>query len=99
MGSGSCDPRAVAAQGALDIISRIKPYLVGVGTSSTVAAFIEIASNRGFFKDKVLVASSIDTSMKLRSHVGVLADPSSVESLDVYVDGADEVDPMGRAIK
>lgn len=71
--------------------------VIGVGTGTTVEKFIEIASHREEFKEKLYVPSSIDTALKLaRAGLRVL-DPSY--ALEVYVDGADEVDSHLNMIK
>lgn len=64
-----------------------------------MAKFIDLALESGLFAGRDLVASSIDTMARLRSLGLRLLDPSSVESIDVYVDGADEVDGRGWAVK
>jgi ribose 5-phosphate isomerase A len=97
--SGPCDPKVQAARGALELVSSLNPSIVGVGTSTTVGVFIEEGYRAGLFSGRRLVASSIDTMLRLRGLGIAPLDPSSVEGLDVYVDGADEVDARGRAVK
>lgn len=74
--------------------------VIGVGTGSTVAKFIDLLGRfRGDFKDRVYVASSIDTILKLSSLGFKVVDLTSISGLDVYVDGADEVDKDLNMVK
>lgn len=73
--------------------------VVGVGTGSTVEKFIEAIARDERFRRKLFVASSIDTASKLASRNLIVLDPSTVGEVDVYVDGADEVDGRLRMIK
>lgn len=73
--------------------------IVGVGTGTTVEKFIDLLPQLKGFEGKLYVASSIDTALKLaRAGLRVL-DPSLAPRIDVYVDGADEVDPKLNMIK
>jgi len=74
-----------------------KARVVGLGTGSTVETFIRTAIDK--LADKVLVASSIDTAITARSLGLAVVDSLSVDRLDIYVDSADEVDPLGRMVK
>lgn len=63
--------------------------IVGVGTGSTVNFFIEeLAKMKG--KIDGAVASSIDTEKRLKQHGIPVLDLNSVNSLPLYIDGADE---------
>lgn len=85
---------------ALEAIKYLKSAeTVGVGTGSTISQFIIIAHEAGIFKDKTLVTSSYDTSLKLAALGYRVTHPLSVDKIDVYVDSADEVDEKGRMIK
>lgn len=92
----SCDPRLEAARGALELLSRFELRYVGFGTGSTVSLFIDIA--RGYSDRWIVVASSIDSALKA-SRAGFKVIQSHWGVLDVYVDGADEVDGNGNMIK
>ena len=84
------------AQAALDYI---KPGCVlGVGTGSTVNYFIELLAG---IKNKVEVAvSSSEHSTKQLKALGIeVADLNHAPALDVYIDGADEVNPHRQMIK
>lgn len=88
--------KKMVAKAALEYV---KPGTVlGVGTGSTVDCFIDALAESGI-QLKGAVSSSIRSEKKLRE-IGVpIVDMNEVESLSVYVDGADEVDPENRLIK
>ena len=95
-----CTPKDAAAIGALEVIERLgfRSGVIGVGTGSTVARFIERGA--GLLGDSVLVASSLASALELSSRGLRPVDPRTVRGpLDLYIDGADEVDPEGRMIK
>ena len=73
--------------------------VIGVGTGSTVAHFIDALGAGGAGVTRA-VATSIDTEQRLL-HIGI--SPISLEDAEkppaLYVDGADEIDRRGRAIK
>ena len=72
--------------------------IVGVGTGSTVAFFIEAL---GRMKHRIEGAvSSSEQSTKLLKDLGIpVLDLNATGPLALYVDGADECDPHGRLIK
>ena len=72
--------------------------VVGVGTGSTVNHFIDALAT---MKDRIegAVSSSLASTRRLREHGIPVYDPSTVERLPVYIDGADEIDPQGCMIK
>ncbi len=72
--------------------------IVGVGTGSTVAHFIDAL---GEMPERIAAAvSSSERSTAALRALGIeVLDANDVTSLDVYVDGADEVDPRGCMIK
>jgi len=72
--------------------------IVGVGTGSTVAHFIDALAER---KDTIEGAvSSSEQSTKLLKERGIpVLDLNSAGDLPLYVDGADECDPYGHLIK
>ena len=72
--------------------------VIGVGTGSTVNCFID-ALARMPQRIKAAVSSSQASSERLRQHGIEVVDANSVEELSVYIDGADEIDPLGRMIK
>lgn len=72
--------------------------IVGVGTGSTAAHFI---AGLGAMPDRVAGAvSSSVASTRLLEDLGIpVLDANDVDRLDVYVDGADEIDPAGNMLK
>ena len=72
--------------------------IVGVGTGSTVAYFIEAL---GRMKDRIEGAvSSSEASTRLLKERGIaVLDLNATGPLSLYVDGADECDPHNRLIK
>ncbi|ETT01054.1 ribose-5-phosphate isomerase RpiA [Providencia alcalifaciens] len=72
--------------------------IVGVGTGSTASHFIDaLATMKGQIEGAV--SSSEASTQKLKSLGIPVFDCNSVDSLDVYVDGADEVDGNMNMIK
>jgi ribose 5-phosphate isomerase A len=72
--------------------------VVGVGTGSTVAFFIDALAP---LKDRIqgAVSSSEQSTAQLRKHGIPVLDLNAVGPLHLYVDGADECDPHKRLIK
>ena len=75
-----------------------KGSVVGVGTGSTVAYFID---ELGRMRDDIdrAVSSSERSTVLLRERGIRVADLNSVGTIPLYVDGADECDPHRRLIK
>ena len=72
--------------------------IIGVGTGSTAHVFIDaLASIKGQIKGAV--ASSEATAERLRGHGIEVMDLNSVDSMSVYVDGADESNNQLHLIK
>ncbi len=85
---------AVASRAFSDLLPLLRESrVIGLGTGSTVKYFIRELLRNELFRDHVFVASSIDTIMFLHAYSPdtYVADISSVNVVDVYVDGADEV--------
>ncbi len=72
--------------------------IVGVGTGSTVDKFID-ALAAATERVRGAVSSSEASTARLRGHGIPVFDCNEVETLSVYVDGADEIDPAGYLIK
>jgi ribose 5-phosphate isomerase A len=72
--------------------------VLGVGTGSTVNHFID-ALAAAQVPLAGAVSSSEATTARLHRHGITVLEPSAVESLPVYVDGADEIDGRGCMIK
>jgi ribose 5-phosphate isomerase A len=72
--------------------------IVGVGTGSTVAFFIEAMAR---IKQDIegAVSSSEQSTALLKRHGIPVMDLNSAGTLSLYVDGADECDPHNRLIK
>ncbi|MGP1958821.1 MAG: ribose-5-phosphate isomerase RpiA [Arsenophonus sp. NC-CH8-MAG3] len=77
----------------------IKPdMLVGVGTGSTVVHFIDsLATQKHLIKGAV--SSSVISTDKLTSLAIPIIDSKNVNSVDIYIDGADEFNPDLMMIK
>lgn len=72
--------------------------IVGVGTGSTASHFIDAL---GSMKDQIkgAVSSSEASTAKLKSLGIPVFDSNEVDSLDIYVDGADEINHHMQMIK
>ena len=88
--------KAMVGQAALQYV--VPGQLVGVGTGSTVNRFIDaLATIKGSIRGAV--SSSQASTERLRAAGIVVFDCNAVETLPVYVDGADEIDHQGFMIK
>jgi ribose 5-phosphate isomerase A len=84
---------------ALAAIQYVKPNsIVGVGTGSTVVHFINALDK---IKDDIVgaVSSSEDSTKRLKALNIEVFDLNSVDKLDIYVDGADEITEHKHMIK
>ncbi len=72
--------------------------VVGVGTGSTVNCFIDALAT---MKDRITgaVSSSVKSTERLKALGIKVLDANEVESIPVYIDGADEIDHRGHMIK
>ncbi len=88
--------KALVGRAALDYV--VDGSVVGVGTGSTVDCFIDALATR---RDRIAgaVSSSERSSQRLRALGIPVLDANAVESIPVYVDGADEIDHAGCMIK
>jgi len=88
--------KQAVARAALEYV--VEGRIVGVGTGSTANFFID---ELGKIKDKIAgaVASSEATAARLRSHGIEVFDLNDVETMPVYIDGADEINGAGAMIK
>jgi len=89
-------PKRQAAEKAIEYVT--EGSIIGVGTGSTVAFFIDALAK---VKDRIegAVSSSEASTERLRSHGIEVIDLNHAGSLELYVDGADECDPHKRLIK
>lgn len=85
-----------AAIKALEFIEN--DTIVGVGTGSTVNFFIDALAS---IKGKIIgaVSSSEASTARLKAHGIEVFDLNSVDALDVYIDGADEITEHMAMIK
>ncbi len=88
--------KKAAAWAALEFVN--ENTIVGVGTGSTVNHFIDAL---GSVKDTLIgaVSSSEASTEKLKALGIEVFELNEVSSLDVYVDGADEINPHNEMIK
>ena len=90
------EQKRLAALRALSYVE--EGSVLGVGTGSTVAYFIDaLAAKRGFIE--AAVSSSEQSTARLKGHGIPVVDLNSAGELALYVDGADECDPHKRLIK
>ncbi len=92
--------KALVAQAAADyVLKHVEPGAVlGVGTGSTANLFIDaIAKERARFSGAV--SSSEASTRRLQSHGFEVLDLNDVDTIPVYVDGADEINARGHMIK
>ncbi|MGY3263928.1 ribose-5-phosphate isomerase RpiA [Lysobacter sp. HA35] len=90
------EAKRLAAEKAMDYVEN--GMIVGVGTGSTVAYFID-ALGREPDRIRGAVSSSDQSTQRLRSHGIEVLDLNATGPLALYVDGADECDPSKRLIK
>lgn len=88
--------KQLAAEAAIKYIP--DNSIIGVGTGSTVNYFIDALAS---IKHNITgaVASSKTTAAKLKALNIPILDLNSVGELDIYVDGADEINPNLQMIK
>jgi len=90
------EAKRLAAEKAIEYVD--DGTIVGVGTGSTVAYFID-ALGRIRHRIKGAVSSSEQSSARLREHGIKVVDLNQAGGLALYVDGADECDPRKCLIK
>jgi ribose 5-phosphate isomerase A len=90
------EAKRLAGEKAIDYVE--DGMIVGVGTGSTVAFFIDALAK---LKHRIAgtVSSSEQSTLRLRSHGIEVLDLNNTGPLSLYVDGADECDPHKRLIK
>ncbi|MGV7209098.1 ribose-5-phosphate isomerase RpiA [Oxalobacteraceae bacterium A2-2] len=88
--------KQAVARAAIEYV--VDGEIIGVGTGSTANFFIDELAK---IKDRIkgTVASSEATAARLRGHGIPVFDLNDVESIAVYIDGADEIDASGAMIK
>jgi len=81
-----------------EVLKLAAGQILGVGTGSTANCFIDaLAPHKDHFAGTV--SSSNATTERLLKHGFKVLDPNEVGELPAYVDGADEIDPVGHMIK
>ena len=86
-------------QAALAAIKYIKNMeIIGIGTGSTVNHFIDQLSNVRHEFDGA-VSSSIESTKRLRALGIPVYELNDIGSLDIYIDGADEINRLHELIK
>ena len=88
--------KKIAAEAAVKFVEA--DSIVGVGSGSTVAYFIQALAK---IKQNIegAVASSVDTANKLKAAGIPIIDLNSASQLPLYVDGADEFNAQRQLIK
>ena len=88
--------KQAVARAAIDYV--VTGEIIGVGTGSTANFFID---ELGKIKDRIkgAVASSEATAERLRSHGITVFDLNDIDTMSVYIDGADEITAQGAMIK
>jgi len=92
--------KRLVGQAAADYVNAnvAEGAVIGIGTGSTANCFIDaLAAQKHRYRGAV--SSSVATTARLAQHGIKVFDLNEVESLPVYVDGADEIDPKGAMIK
>ena len=90
------DAKRLAGEKAMEYVE--DGMIVGVGTGSTVAWFIDALAG---MRDRIAgaVSSSEQSTERLRGHCIEVLDLNACGPIPLYVDGADECDPGRRLIK
>lgn len=88
--------KALVGQAALKYV--VPGEIVGVGTGSTVNKFIDALAT---MKDQIkgAVSSSEASTVRLKALGIPVFDCNEVDSLSVYIDGADEINHQGHMVK
>lgn len=90
--------KKAAAVAAAELVQ--SGMLLGLGTGTTIKFFIERLAERCKSGLKISAVSSSEQSTQLAGSLGIpLADINTLKSLDLTVDGADEIDEQKRMIK
>jgi ribose 5-phosphate isomerase A len=88
--------KQLVAKAAIPYVKNVP--IIGVGTGSTVTHFINLLAD--FRMD---IEGAVSSSIKTTEHLKKIGIPvlelNAVNGLDVYVDGADEVNPQRQCIK
>jgi ribose 5-phosphate isomerase A len=88
--------KTLVGQAALHYV--VPGSIVGVGTGSTVDKFIDALAASGI-TIKGAVSSSLRSTERMQALGITVLEAGAVQSLPVYIDGADEIDHAGHMIK
>lgn len=92
--------KQAAARAALDYVLAKTGFdsIVGVGTGSTTNYFIDLLAEK---KGRIAgtVTTSTRSAQRLHEHKIPVYDLNAVDGVEIYVDGADEIDPRLEMIK
>lgn len=90
--------KKAAGRAAVNLIK--EGMLIGLGTGSTVAFFIEALGQKCQTGLKISAVATSQQSTHQAQQLGIpLLDPANIRSVDLTVDGADEIDPHKNMIK
>jgi ribose 5-phosphate isomerase A len=92
--------KKLVGQAAADYVNATAPEgaVIGVGTGSTANCFIDaLAASKGRYRGAV--SSSLASTARLQAHGFKVFDLNEIDTLPVYVDGADEIDHSGAMVK
>lgn len=100
MSSAILEARKKAIEELMKIILSFKREIMGIGTGSTVDMFIDtLMTSRHLFIESYFVCASTYTARRLSEAGFKVLSTSSVDTIDVYIDGADEVDSELNMVK
>jgi len=88
--------KRAAAYAALEFVT--EGSVIGVGSGTTTWAFVDALAEQGP-QVRGVIAASAETEMRLAEAGLRVLTPDAVLHLPLLVDGADEVDAFGRALK
>ncbi|UXH80919.1 ribose-5-phosphate isomerase RpiA [Roseateles amylovorans] len=88
--------KTLVGQAALKYVT--PDTVVGVGTGSTVDKFIDALAASGI-RIAGAVSSSVRSTERMKALGIAVLEASEVEALQVYIDGADEIDHHGHMVK
>lgn len=87
-----------AGRAAAELIQ--EDMIIGLGTGSTAAFFIEALGKRCQTGLKISAVATSQQSARQAQHLGIpIQDPEATTSLDLMIDGADEIDHHKNMIK
>ena len=90
---------ALKAQVAQAALAYVQPHsFIGVGTGSTVNFFIDALAQSAIAVQGA-VSSSIASTQRMQALGIPVVDLTDVQSLSVYIDGADEINDQGHMVK